>query len=106
VPFFLSASGLSFVDTGSVDSGAIFLRAHLWNTVISKAVGSAVKKKKITYLTFFAGSPTKFFIFFFKKVVLFSQDNVDRAFSHFTQVLRLAPDHTRAKEIYRVSTAL
>ena len=34
---------------------------------------------------------------------LYYEDNVDRAFSHFTQVLRFAPDHKRAKEIYKVS---
>ena len=34
---------------------------------------------------------------------LYYEDNVDRAFSHFTQVLRFAPDHVRAKEIYKVS---
>lgn len=33
---------------------------------------------------------------------LYYEDNVDRAFSHFTQVLRFAPDHVRAKEIYKV----
>ena len=33
---------------------------------------------------------------------LYYEDNVDRAFSHFTQVLRLAPDHLKAKEIYKV----
>ena len=34
---------------------------------------------------------------------LYYEDNVDRAFSHFTQVLRFAPDHVKAKEIYKVS---
>ena len=33
---------------------------------------------------------------------LYYEDNVDRAFSHFTQVLRFAPDHVKAKEIYKV----
>ena len=37
---------------------------------------------------------------------LYYEDNVDRAFSHFTQVLRFAPDHAKAKEIYRVSVLL
>lgn len=37
---------------------------------------------------------------------LYYEDNVDRAFTHFTQVLRLAPDHTRAKEIYRKAKLL
>ena len=30
------------------------------------------------------------------------QDNVEKAFMHFTQVLRLAPDHVKARDIYRV----
>lgn len=29
------------------------------------------------------------------------QDNVEKAFMHFTQVLRLAPDHVKARDIYR-----
>ena len=33
---------------------------------------------------------------------LYYEDNVDKAFTHFQQVLRLAPDHTKAKEIYKV----
>ena len=34
---------------------------------------------------------------------LYYEDNVDKAFSHFQQVLKLAPDHTKAKEIYKVN---
>ena len=34
---------------------------------------------------------------------LYYQDNVEKAFQHFQQVLRLAPDHHKAKVIYRVS---
>jgi len=37
---------------------------------------------------------------------LYYEDNVDRAFSHFTQVLRFAPDHSKAKEIYKKAKAL
>ena len=37
---------------------------------------------------------------------LYYEDNVDRAFSHFTQVLRFAPDHAKAKEIYRKAKSL
>lgn len=33
---------------------------------------------------------------------LYYQDNVDRAFAHFQQVFRLAPDHTKALDIYKV----
>jgi len=29
------------------------------------------------------------------------QDNVDKAFSHFQHVLRMAPDHAKARDIYR-----
>lgn len=32
---------------------------------------------------------------------LFYEDNIDRAFSHFQHVLRLAPDHTKAMNIYK-----
>lgn len=32
---------------------------------------------------------------------LFYQDNVEKAFSHFQQVLRLAPDHAKAMDIYK-----
>ena len=28
---------------------------------------------------------------------LYNEDNVDKAFTHFQQVLRLAPDHTKAE---------
>merc|ERR1711892_808643 len=37
---------------------------------------------------------------------LYYEDNVDRAFSHFTQVLRFAPDHIKAKEIYKKAKSL
>ncbi|KAF0293586.1 DnaJ subfamily C member 7 [Amphibalanus amphitrite] len=32
---------------------------------------------------------------------LYYQDDVDKAFNHFQQVLRLAPDHQRARQVYR-----
>lgn len=32
---------------------------------------------------------------------LYFQDNIDRAFACFQQVLRLAPDHAKALEIYK-----
>ncbi len=34
---------------------------------------------------------------------LYYEDNVDKAFTHFQQVLRLAPDHVKAKQIYKVT---
>ncbi|XP_033219851.1 dnaJ homolog subfamily C member 7 [Belonocnema kinseyi] len=37
---------------------------------------------------------------------LYYQDNIDRAFSHFQQVLRLAPDHGKALEIYKKAKSL
>jgi DnaJ family protein C protein 7 len=37
---------------------------------------------------------------------LYNEDNVDKAFTHFQQVLRLAPDHTKAKEIYKKAKQL
>lgn len=30
------------------------------------------------------------------------QDNVDRAFLHFKQVLLMAPDHAKARDVFRV----
>ena len=33
---------------------------------------------------------------------LYYEDFVDKAFTHFQQVLRLAPDHQRAKATYKV----
>merc|ERR1711962_179996 len=37
---------------------------------------------------------------------LYYEDNVERAFSPFTQVLRFAPDHAKAKEIYMKAKTL
>ncbi|KAK3083542.1 hypothetical protein FSP39_025158 [Pinctada imbricata] len=37
---------------------------------------------------------------------LYYQDSIDKAFQHFQQVLRLAPDHVKAKEVYRKAKAL
>ena len=37
---------------------------------------------------------------------LYYQDNIDKAFQHFQQVLKLAPDHTKAKTVYKVSWLL
>eukprot|EP00088_Acartia_fossae_P023267 TRINITY_DN2432_c0_g1_i1.p1 TRINITY_DN2432_c0_g1~~TRINITY_DN2432_c0_g1_i1.p1 ORF type:complete len:503 (-),score=178.02 TRINITY_DN2432_c0_g1_i1:1243-2751(-) len=37
---------------------------------------------------------------------LYYEDNVDRAFSHFQQVLRFAPDHGKAKEAYKKAKQL
>ncbi len=34
---------------------------------------------------------------------LYYEDNVDKALTHFQQVLRLAPDHAKAKEAFKVS---
>ena len=40
---------------------------------------------------------------FVRGLCLYYEDNVDKAFTHFQQVLRFAPDHQRAKDIYKVS---
>lgn len=34
-------------------------------------------------------------------ICLFYEDNIDSAFNHFVQVLRLAPDHKKAMDIYK-----
>lgn len=33
---------------------------------------------------------------------LYYQDNTEKAFQHFQQVLRLAPDHSKARDALRV----
>ncbi|KAI4490062.1 PREDICTED: dnaJ homolog subfamily C member 7 [Polistes canadensis] len=43
---------------------------------------------------------------YIRGMCLYFQDNVDRAFAHFQQVLRLAPDHDKALEIYKRAKAL
>jgi DnaJ family protein C protein 7 len=37
---------------------------------------------------------------------LYYEDNLDKAFLHFQQVLRLSPDHSKAKEIYKKAKQL
>ncbi|XP_052235097.1 dnaJ homolog subfamily C member 7-like isoform X3 [Dreissena polymorpha] len=43
---------------------------------------------------------------FVRGMCLYYQDNIDKAFSHFQQVLRLAPDHQKARETYRKAKQL
>ena len=40
---------------------------------------------------------------YIRGLCLYYEDFVDKAFTHFQQVLRLAPDHQRAKDTYKVS---
>lgn len=35
-------------------------------------------------------------------ICLYYQDSVDKAFQHFQQVLKLVPDHHKAKDVYKV----
>ena len=42
---------------------------------------------------------------FVRGLCLYYEDFVDKAFSHFQQVLRLAPDHQQAKDTYKVKNA-
>jgi len=37
---------------------------------------------------------------------LYYEDNVDKAFTHFQHVLRLAPDHQKAKDVYKKARVL
>ena len=39
---------------------------------------------------------------YIRGLCLYHEDNVDKAFSHFHQVLKLAPDHNKAKEAFKV----
>jgi len=41
---------------------------------------------------------------YIRGMCLYFQDDIDRAFTHFQQVLRLAPDHAKALEIYKVNS--
>ncbi|KAK3593529.1 hypothetical protein CHS0354_037055 [Potamilus streckersoni] len=43
---------------------------------------------------------------FVRGMCLYYQDNIDKAFQHFQQVLRLAPDHQKARETYKKAKAL
>ncbi|XP_012227173.1 dnaJ homolog subfamily C member 7 isoform X1 [Linepithema humile] len=43
---------------------------------------------------------------YIRGMCLYFQDDVDRAFAHFQQVLRLAPDHAKALEIYKRAKCL
>ncbi len=40
---------------------------------------------------------------FVRGLCLYYEDHVDKAFTHFQQVLRLAPDHHKAKDAFKVS---
>lgn len=40
---------------------------------------------------------------FVRGLCLYYEDFVDKAFTHFQQVLKLAPDHKIARETYKVS---
>lgn len=39
---------------------------------------------------------------FVRGLCLYFQDNIDRAFSYFQHVLKLAPDHAKAMDVYKV----
>lgn len=39
--------------------------------------------------------------YFVRGMILYYQDNIDPAFQHFQQALRLSPDHQKAKELYK-----
>lgn len=43
---------------------------------------------------------------YIRGMCLYFQDDIDRAFTHFQQVLRLAPDHVKALEIYKRAKSL
>ena len=40
---------------------------------------------------------------FVRGLCLYYQDNTEKAFQHFQHVLRFAPDHPKAKLVYKVS---
>ena len=38
---------------------------------------------------------------YIRGLCLYYEDNIDKAFTHFQQVLKLAPDHSKAKEAFK-----
>jgi len=43
---------------------------------------------------------------YIRGLCLYYQDNIEKAFTHFQQVLRFAPDHTKAREAYKRAKTL
>lgn len=43
---------------------------------------------------------------YIRGLCLYYDDNIDKAFTHFQQVLKLAPDHTKAKEAFKRARSL
>lgn len=43
---------------------------------------------------------------YIRGLCLYYEDNVDRAFSHFTRVLKFDPDHAKAREIIKIAKSL
>ena len=39
---------------------------------------------------------------YIRGLCLYNKDDIDKALAHFQQALRLAPDHPKAKEAYKV----
>ena len=39
---------------------------------------------------------------YIRGLCLYNKDDIDKALTHFQQALRLAPDHPKAKEAYKV----
>ena len=43
---------------------------------------------------------------YIRGLCLYHEDNIDKAFSYFQQVLKLAPDHNKAKEAFKRKASL
>ena len=39
---------------------------------------------------------------YIRGLCFYNRDNIDKALTHFQEALRLAPDHVKAKEAYKV----
>lgn len=65
-----------------------------------------ISHKFVSFLTYFSDTlhidKNNADALYIRGMCLYFQDNVDKAFAHFQQVLRLAPDHNKALEIYKV----
>ena len=40
---------------------------------------------------------------YIRGLCLYNKDDIDKALTHFQQAIRLAPDHPKAKEAYKVN---
>ena len=54
-------------------------------------------------IRFESSNPDAYFV---RGLALYYEDSVDKAFQHFQQVLRLAPDHSKALRVFKMAKNL